>query len=405
MKSLLKGPEVLLIALTCVVLLTNFLSTIPIIALLSLTSLAIIRKDGTKMFRQKSFRLLSFFYIIFLIYGLLGLGVLANGKFKPQLFSFVLIYSVFIISYHLRYLEWVQIKKLLYVSILAFSICVGITTFIATINPMAIRLCFRDVEGAEANEVSVYQSMGIMSYALAHSISVISVGLSVIFCYTNKKMLQFFSFCLLAAIIKLQFDMTITTALLLSVVGSLIVFVNKLAKGKIFVTFILLFIVLILFSSLSLVTGLLSFAEDSNTQIFHKLNDFFYSMETGTGQGQVDYRNELYITSLNSFLSNPMFGMGVDNGSRRVIGEHSFLLDYLAYYGLFALLYFGAWWAQYKSTFLIIAKKYRQIYLYSFLPVCMLVVSKASSVCVSMPFASLVFLQLVFLYIQNEEQA
>lgn len=405
MKSLFKKTEVPLIALTCTVLLTNFLSTIPILILLLLTSTAILRKDGFKIFNSKSFKLLTYFYIIFIIYGMLGLGVLSNGKFKPHLFSFILVYSVFIISSHLRYLEWGQIKTLLYFSIIAFAICVGITAFIATINPMAIRLCFRDVEGAEEIEASVYRSMGIMSYELAHSISILSIGISALVCYAKKWLLRFFSICLLVVIIKLQFDMTITTALLLSIIGSLIVFVNKFANGKILITFIILFLVMVTFFSMGLITDFLSFAEDSNTVIFKKLNDLFESLMSGSGQGQVDYRDELYTTSLNTFLSNPILGMGIDNGSRKIIGEHSFFLDYLAYYGLFALLYFWAWWVQYKSTLLRKDNKYRQICLYSFLPIGMLVLLKASSVCISMPFASLVFLQIVFLYLQNEEHA
>lgn len=405
MKSILKESDVFLIAITCFVLLTNFLSTIPILGILSLTSISIIKKDGFGIFTQKSFILLTLFYIIFIIYGLLGYGVLSNGKFKPQLFSFILIFSVFIISNHLRYLGRTQVKTLLYISILALTICVAITAFISTVNPMAIRLCFRDAEGAEEIEASIYKSMGIMSYALAHSMSVISVGISLLVCYAKNKWFKLLSFCLLITMIKLQFNMTITTALLLSVVGSFVVFINKFANGKILITLSLSIIVGIIFYSTGLVTDLLSMAENSNIQIFYKLDDLFYSIETGTGQGQAGYRNELYTTSLNTFMANPIFGMGIDNGSRRVIGEHSFLLDYLAYYGLFALLYFSAWWEQYKSTFFKHRNTYKQIYVYTFVFICILLVSKASSVCVSMPFASLVFLQLVFLYVENEENA
>jgi len=402
MKSLFKDPAVLLIAIVSILSLTNFVSTILFLIILFITDLVIIAKDGLQILKQKSFKLLSIFYIIFVIYGFLDHGVLAKGAYKPEIFSFILIYSVFIISYHIKFLEIKQIKIVLTISLIAFSICLGITTYIASINPMAIRLCFRDVEGSEELEASIYRSMGIISYALAHAISVISVGTCALFCYAKKKWLRIFSLLLWVTMIKLLFDMTITTALVLSVLCSLIVIVNKLSKGRVSSTVILYIILILLFFSSSLVTNVLNFAETSNTQIFLKLNDLFNSIETGSGQGHIDVRDQLYSVSLNTFLSNPIFGWGKDNGSRTIIGEHSFFLDYLAYYGIFALLYFFAWWVQYKSVLIDKFKRYKITCILCFLPVCMMIVLKASSVCTSMPFASLVFLQLVFAYLNTE---
>ena len=126
-------------------------------------------------------------------------------------------------------------------------------------------------------------------------------------------------------------------------------------------------------------------------------------IETGTGEGQVGYRQELYTASFNTFLHNPLFGWGVDNGSRRIIGEHSFLLDYLAYYGLFALLFFAAWWKDYQISGAIISKHLRLSYYYSFIPVVGLVSLKGHSVCFSLPFFSLLFLQIVFLYLDKAD--
>lgn len=403
MRSLIKQPEVLFIAIVCAVSMTNFLSTLPLLALFALTDLAIIQKSGTQIFNQKSFKLITIFYVIFLLYGILGHGILATGKYKPQIFSAVSIYTVYLISNYIRNLDRIQIKNLLYISIFSFTICVAITSYISTIDPMAIRLTFRFAEEGGAAEADLYRSMGVMSYGLAHAISVISVGFSALFCYAKKKWLRIFSVCLWVLMIKLQFDFTITTALLLSILGSLIIIVNKVAKGKVLITLTFLIIIGMLFLSMGLASEVLGFAEGANQQIFHKLDDFFLSIESGSGQGQMDYRDELYNVSFNTFLSNPIFGWGVDNGSRTVIGEHSFLFDYLAYYGIFAFLYFGSWWSQYKNILLNDCNLFKQVCLYSFIPVCMLVTLKASSVCTLMPFASLVFLPLVFMYLQNTE--
>lgn len=116
----------------------------------------------------------------------------------------------------------------------------------------------------------------------------------------------------------------------------------------------------------------------------------------------MDYRNELYFTSLNTFLSNPFFGWGKDNGSRTIIGEHSFLLDYLAYYGIFALLYFISWCKHYKLVVINRFPLYRSVCLYSFIPVIMLWILKGPYVSGSLPFASLIFTSVIFSYLQNE---
>lgn len=404
MKGSASQVTFLLIAFVCFASLTNFLSTLPLLALFFITDIAIIHNCGNQIYRQKSFKLLTLFYVILLLYGLLEHGVLATGKYKPQIFSIVSMYTVYLVSNYISGLDSKKIRNLLWVSIFSFTICVAITSYISTIDPMAIRLTFRYAEEGDAAEADLYRSMGIMSYGLAHAISVISVGFSALFCYSNKRWLRIISICLWLLIIKLQFDFTITTALLLSVLGSLIIIVNKFAKGKTLVTLTVLMVLGMLFLSMGLASEILGFAEGANLQIFLKLDDFFFSLESGSGQGQMDYRDELYSVSFNTFLSNPIFGWGVDNGSRRVIGEHSFLLDYLAYYGIFALLYFGSWWTQYKKVLLQENNTFKQICLYSFLPVCLLVTLKASSVCVSMPFASLVFLPLVFTYLQNAKK-
>lgn len=403
MRNSISQVTFLLTAIVCFASLTNFLSTIPLLALFFLADLAIIYNKGGQIYKQKSFKLLTLFYIIFLFYGLLEHGILATGKYKPQIFSMVSMYTVYLISNYVSGLESKKIRNLLLISIFSFTICVAITFYISTIDPMAIRVMFRFAEEGDAAEADLYRSIGVMSYGLAHAISVISVGFSALFCYAQRRWLRIFSLCLWILMIMLQFIFTITTALILSVLGSLIIIVNKVAKGKILISLTVLILLGMLFLSMGFASDILGFAEGANQQIFHKLDDFFLSIETGSGQGQMDYRDELYNVSISTFLSNPIFGWGIDNGSRTVIGEHSFLLDYLAYYGLFAFLYFGSWWTQYKKVLIHNNNIFKQVCIYSFIPVCLLVTLKASSVCVSMPFASLVFLPLVFKYLQNME--
>ena len=395
-----KDSVFVLITISVVLYLTNFVGNIPRLAIWTATSLLIIKRHGGIVFKQKSFVMLNAFFVIYVLYGLLGFGTLSSSNYKAPLFSFVSLYTIFLISYHIKTMNCIEIKTLLYIALTAMALSVSIASFVATINPMAIRTCFGDMDTAELADASFYRSLGLMSYPQAHSLCVLCVALCVIFCYANNMFLKIFSFVLMLTTIKLQFDMTITTALLLSLICCTYVFLIRFAKGKIMFSLVLLIITAIVFLQSGMVDYLLSYAESENKEISMKLNDLFGSVESGTGQGQMEYRNYLYLTSFKTFLSNPILGLGRDNGSRIFIGEHSFLLDYLAYFGLFACLYFGAWWKHYKINIINNLTLYKREALCCTIPVIGLVFMKAPSVCAELPFALLVFILIVFMYIE-----
>ncbi len=404
MKKDLKDPIYILVLLTMILSLTNFVGNLANLFIFSVTSIAMIVKGGPRLISNKSIFLLNSFYLIFLLYGLIGYGLLSFSNFKAPLYAIVSIYTAFFVSSYIDRFNARQIKIMLIISLLALAISLGIATFIATINPMAIRLMFGDVEKQEMLEDYVLNFTGLITYSQAHALSVISTGLCVLFCYAKNRWIKFFSLLLWGLTIKLLFDMIITTALLVAVFSCFLIILNKYSKGNTVLSFFLfLFVPVVLFSS-GVITELLSFAESSNAEIFYKLDELVSIVEGGSNQGQqMGYRNELYRASFNTFLSNPLFGFGKDNGSRTIIGEHSFVLDYLAYYGLFALLYFGAWWRHYRTVVIKRNVNYKKVCIYSFIPVFMLIFLKAEAVCILMPFASLVFLKIIFSYLQNEK--
>ena len=82
--------------------------------------------------------------------------------------------------------------------------------------------------------------------------------------------------------------------------------------------------------------------------------------------------------------------------------DWSFLFDYLAYYGFFALLLFTAWWREYKLFSKRLPDRYKKAYFYFFIPVVSLYIFKAASVCILLPFMSLVFTKLIFLFILED---
>ena len=243
--------------------------------------------------------------------------------------------------------------------------------------------------------------MGMMSYPLAHTMPLVAMALSILFCFSRSKFLKVLSVILLVMIVRILFIMTITTAMLLTVIGVTAIFAGYFSGGKPILTIIIVFAMLLVFFTTGIVTTFLDFSNATNTVISAKLSDFFVSVQTGAGEGQMGYREELYRASFRTFLSNPFFGWGSDNGSRKHIGEHSYLLDYLAYYGLFALLLFLSWWKEYKLLKPLIPSNLKSYYYYTFIPFLVMFATKAESVCGVMVYSLLVFVQIVFLYVGN----
>lgn len=399
MSYILKKPYLFFLLFSSVFTIIGLVDESILALFLIITTLLVVQEDGISLFGRKSIKLLFIYYFIVIVYSFLGIGTLNAVSFKGRLFVFINVLFVYCVSYHLRKIDINQIKTIFWAFIILISISVVATTYVGMIDPMALRhYGFGAATNEEVLYVNQYRLMGMMSYPVAHAMSIVAVGLSVILCYDKNKTIRIVSFILLLLILRLLFVMTITTALLLAVFSSVIVISYYLTKGKLFRTVILSFSLFIVFFFSSISVSLLDFSENRNADIFYKLNDFFSYAQTGVSSGQIEGREDLYNASLNTFLSNPLFGGGKDNGSRTVIGGHSFFLDYLAYYGALALLYFVAWWKEYKYIYKRIAPLLRINYIVAFLPALLLFILKAESVCTALPFFTLIFLQAVFIY-------
>ncbi|MCQ2294018.1 MAG: hypothetical protein MJZ67_00030 [Bacteroidales bacterium] len=400
MKKFFKNPSLVLVSLVVFFLTTNFISTVQQIMLLLVTDLVILSKDRFLAIRNKSFRFLIFFYLVAIVYSTFGYGTLSMEKFNMAFFALVSLVSMLIISHHISRFDTQELKWLLIISFVGVTICTLVTTYISFINPMAIRMYgFGDKNEGDMMEAAYYQSLGMISYPQSHAFSVAAIGCIVVMCFSRNKLLIVPMLLLWFLLVRLMFVMTITTALLVTVLVSLVVLINRFSKGNALVSFLLLAVVGVLVLSSDALLGFLQYADASNTTISVKLTDLMDSFSSGSSQGQVDFRQQLYMASINSFLSNPIFGWAKDNGSKMFVGEHSFLFDYLAYYGLFALLYFGIWWSEYKRIAKMLDKKTRNTYYLTLIPVAVLVTLKGFSVCTALPFVSFIFLQILFQYI------
>lgn len=407
MKELLKNPVLFFMALSIIVECTS-LGNANITALVFIvTSVSIFLKDGVKPFKRRSLLLYLGFVAIVLIYAGFGKGTLSSVTFKTRFFFFITMFSVFMMSYHVKTLNSKQINGLFKVAIIALCYSIIGTTRVSFIETRAIRAYggFGEVVGDEMELASQYSSIGMMSYSLAHAMSVVAVGLSVLILLSKSKWLKIIAAVMLLLTIRLLFVMTITTALLLAVFGVAVVFANYLSKGRTFVTIVLTVLIAAVFFMTGLSASVLDFSEGVNVQLYRKLADAFASVELGTGEGQAGYRQELYAASVRTFFSNPLFGWGSDKGSHLIIGNHSYFFDYLAYFGVFALLFFVAWWKEYKSMNQFVIKKYRSYYYFSFIPVVGLVAMKGASVCGSLPFMSLVLIQVIFRFLTENDES
>lgn len=404
MKKFFKNPSFILVALVVFFLTTNFLSNVQQIILLLVTDYVLLFKDRFLAIQNKSFRFLIFFYLVAIVYAAFGYGSLNMEKFNLALFSIVTLASMLIISYHLSRFDSQELKWLLVVFFVGVTICTLITTYISFINPMAIRMYgFGDKNEGDMLEAAYYRSLGMMNYSQAHSFSIVAVSCIVVLCFSRNKFLRITMLLLWLLFVRLMFVMTITTALLATIFVSIVLLANRLSRGNALVSFFLLFLAGGVLLSSNVLSEFLQYADDNNSQIAMKLNDLSDSFSSSSSQGQVDYRQQLYMASINSFLSNPIFGWAKDNGTRMIVGEHSLLLDYLAYYGLFALLYFGIWWSEYKRIAKMLDKKTRKTYYLTLIPVAVLVTLKGFSVCSVLPFVSFIFLQILFLYLNRVE--
>ena len=131
------------------------------------------------------------------------------------------------------------------------------------------------------------------------------------------------------------------TAILIMLFGSLIALMYE-NKKRLFVGFILAS------SALFVLPTIIIALNDSNKDYSVIVTRLEEINMTITGQGEetndMDARNNLFLNSFNTFISNPIFGISVyksSNLTNKEIGNHASWIDLLARYGLFAFLLFS----------------------------------------------------------------
>jgi O-antigen ligase len=251
---------------------------------------------------------------------------------------------------------------------------------------MYTRELMKNIGEGDGESAKLAKRIGIFSYGLVHVIPTI-LPLIIYNVKENKQKVKFlwlvFLLILCYIILKLSFGTVIILSLFI-VPATFLISINR--KKNILLFFILGILSIPLLNNDNIISSLdyvKPFFE--NTVIFNKIEDINNSFKYGT-DGSVDDRKILYESSLNVFMENPIFGTYNHSDS----GEHSFIIDFLAWFGLIGTIPLLLCFIEVlKTNYKILPSKVRIYYLLSVIPFVFLSFVKGT------PF----FEQLLYLFI------
>ena len=247
----------------------------------------------------------------------IGIGTVDDEKKIFIEFAYILpAIAIFCVLY---YLKDDQVNR----RIAVWSIVILYLSFIVAVPLMLRYNSLREALSIEGREM--IHIAGLPGYSLMHSYTFFLP----VMCYATKTMKGWKKILSIIGIIVLSFviyDTFVTTSL---IVGIAIIFVSLIYKGGDTTVFwftggflLLVIYTLYLFGLfISLIDWMMPAFED--TPVESKLLDFRASMveNTLTG-GTIEGRLDLHRKSWDSFMQNPLLGMGASN-----VGNHSSLLD------------------------------------------------------------------------------
>lgn len=231
-------------------------------------------------------------------------------------------------------------------AILIFMVLTAITSIIFLIDdPLAARY-LATVADTDDEKFIEYTWKNIGGYNFTY---LFVLFYPIIILATKKKRLNpWIAAALTVLLIVYIFYSEYTTALLLFLITSVFWFFRRdLRAWHIVLLFVIALISLIFFEEIF--GSLLKWLADviDSKEISSRLRALSGGIE-GI-EGFEDNRWALYMTSLNTFLDSPLLGSVISGGSN---GGHSFILDFLASYGLVgAAILFAIYWVVYTRLF------------------------------------------------------
>lgn len=298
---------------------------------------------------KKPIYLLFGFFLVELLWTAAGYGGL--GNMNGVVMTYISLFNYVILSMGLPYLQKRQLRLLFIFFLLCLIEQLIVTSILSQLSPEGI--C-RTIFAANGEMDGLFAYTGLMDYGFGQCYCALIITFAVLCFEHPNRFVKALSLIVLLAIVYVLYRNTVTTSLLIGLVFCVFVVVYYVSKGnKSRIIAISAIIALLLVPS----AFLSDFFSDvggkmENRGMAEKFENISDSMH-GEKTGQVEGRSSRYEKSISVFLRNPVLGLaekGEEFANDRTPGNHSTLLDLLAYYGLFALFLFAAWRRGAKET-------------------------------------------------------
>lgn len=356
----------------------------------------------------KPLKLLFIFFIVELIWKMIGYGHL--GNINSIVLNYTSMFTCGVLASGLFYLSHKQLKGLFILIILLLIESIVATVVLSYLMPSGI---VRYAINAEhMGEIGINENIfrtGLVSYPLAHIWCAVLVSCLVFFFESKRKVTKVFFMILAIAIGYVLFHNTITTSLLVGVICCGIVIVYYLSQGNLRVFFILsIFIVILGISSSSFISDVVVNMSDNtdNTQITKKFIAISENMKgDDSDDNQVSRRGNAYAKSWKAFIRNPLFGLAEKHdkpGAINPAGDHSTVPDMLAYYGVFSFFLFASWWTEIKRIRRSLTGKLKFSFLICAFSIILMAFLKGGFHVTYMLFTFLAF-KILFMYIETQK--
>lgn len=369
---------------------------IRLLSLLGVCLLCILDRKTVPISKQVGL-MLVFFAITFLYVYFLGRGHFFELRNIALPYTMMLT-CMFIAPSILRF-DYKDINIVYYIFSFGLIVTLVATAIIVQFDPNAVRtLGFGNAEGESENALAdMYSRMGMISYMMGHILPVIVCMLTVKAIEHHKKIIKIFLWVILVFAMYVMYSATITTALLCSVLFIFLIIIYYIAKGNFSIFILMSFIIGVVLLLSGGMIGLLTEAlQGSNNAINEKIQDIILSIQEGGASGQLEGRNDHWKITFDVIMKNPFFG-GASGPNDT--GLHVLFLDYWAWYGLFSLIMFVAWWSELKKMKKILGKKMWGSYLLCLSPVLIMALTKGPHFLPAYFFATLLILRVGFMNI------
>ncbi|MEH7125603.1 hypothetical protein V7127_20545, partial [Bacillus sp. JJ1773] len=187
-------------------------------------------------------------------------------------------------------------------------------------------------------------SLGIGGFGFVYSAVFINIIILYFLVKKNPNVNNIYKFfcllvyCMITAMLILA---SYATSLSLVFIGTLLVSIIKGKKSFIFINILaVLFILIIPKEVIGFFLIDIAHLFETNKVISTKFLDLAQGFFSESFGSQTSFRGQLYLSSLETFLRNPLFGIygPFGNELNSEVGGHSGWFDFMAYYGLFGSL-------------------------------------------------------------------